>query len=173
LALATFAALNLVSVPIAFAGCGEPTSHHNSSPVFQPAAFALEGNDTPGEPIVGLWRTTVTNPQLGVIQRGFDAFHSDHTEILNEFHDPRTGNVCLGVWTQAGARTYKLLHPAFWWDANGNWIGYRVLRATVTVDQDGDHFSGPWLVTRVDLNGNALSYVEGTLTGERIKVDDF
>src|SRR5215472_3507347 len=133
-AIATF---NLFSITHAFAGCGEPTGHTASHPVLRPSNFLFEGDETPGEPIVGLWQITVTNPQLGVIQRGFDAFHSDHTEVLNEFHDPRTGNVCLGVWTQAGSRTYKLLHPAFWWDANGNWIGYRVLRETVTVDTEG------------------------------------
>src|SRR5262245_38667331 len=49
-----------------------------------------------GPPIVGLWKVTITDATGAVILRGFDIYNSDHTEILAEFHDPRTGNVCLG-----------------------------------------------------------------------------
>jgi hypothetical protein len=120
--------------------------------------------------IVGLWSTTVSQGDK-VLLRGFDAYHSDHTEVLNEFHDPRTGNVCLGVWKQTGHRTYKLTHPAFLWDANGNWIGYRILRQTVTVDDTGNGFSGTWSVDRTDTNGNVLSHLDAEIVGTRITVD--
>ena len=45
--------------------------------------------------------------------RGFDIYNSDHTEVLAEFHDPRTVNVCLGTWSQTDPHTFKLLHPGF------------------------------------------------------------
>jgi hypothetical protein len=73
--------------------------------------------------------------------------HSDYTEVLNEFHDPGTGNVCLGVWEVRGHNTYKLKHPAFLWDANGVWIGYRILRLTVTLAPDGNSFTEPGAMT--------------------------
>ncbi len=121
--------------------------------------------------VVGLWNITVTSDGA-VILRGFEAYHSDHTEIVNEFHDPRTGNVCLGVWEQSGWQTFKLKHPAFWWDANGNWIGYRIIRQTVTLDEGGNSFSGPWSVDRLDVNGNFVSHVDGQIVGTRVTADN-
>jgi hypothetical protein len=120
--------------------------------------------------IVGLWNTTVTSVGT-VILRGFEAYHTDHTEVLNEFHDPRSGNVCLGVWKHVGRRTYQLKHPAFWWDANGNWIGYRIIRQTVTVNEEGNEFSGTWSVDRLDTDGNPVSHTDGEIIGTRVTVD--
>jgi hypothetical protein len=120
--------------------------------------------------IVGLWSTTVTQGQT-VLLRGFDVYHSDHTEVLNEFHDPRTGNVCLGVWKYVGHNTYKLKHPAFLWDANGVWIGYRILHQTVTLAADGNSFTGTWSNDRTDINGNIVSHIDADIAGTRVEVD--
>jgi hypothetical protein len=120
--------------------------------------------------IVGLWATTVTQGQT-VLLRGFDVYHSDHTEALNEFHDPRTGNVCFGVWKYVGHNVYKLKHPAFLWDANGVWIGYRVLRQTVTLSSDGNSFTGTWSNDRTDTNGNITSHIDADIAGTRVVVD--
>jgi hypothetical protein len=91
--------------------------------------------------------------------------HSDHTEVLNEFHDPGTGNVCLGVWKYVGHNTYKLKHTAFLWDANGVWIGYRILRQTVTLAPDGNSFTGTWSNDRTDINGNILVHIDARHRG--------
>jgi hypothetical protein len=120
--------------------------------------------------VVGLWATTVTQGQT-VLLRGFDVYHSDHTEVLNEFHDPRTGNVCLGVWKYVGHNTYKLKHPAFLWDANGVWIGYRIVRQTVTLAPNGNSFSGTWSVDTTDINGNIVSHVDADIAVTRVEVD--
>jgi hypothetical protein len=87
--------------------------------------------------------------------------HSDHTEVLNEFHDPRTGNVCLG------ARK----HPAFLWDANGVWIGYRILRQTVTRAPDRNSFTGTWSNDPTDIHGNILVHIDADIAGARVDVD--
>ncbi len=120
--------------------------------------------------IVGLWQTIVTQGQT-VLLRGFDVYHSDHTEGLNEFHDPRTGNVCFGVWKYVGHNTYKLKHPAFLWDANGVWIGYRILHQTVTLSRDGNSFTGTWSNDRTDINGNIVAHVDAEISGTRVVVD--
>lgn len=120
--------------------------------------------------IVGLWATTVTQGST-VLLRGFDTYHSDHTESLGEFHDPRTGNVCFGVWKYVGHNTFKTKHPAFLWDANGVWIGYRILRQTVTVSVDGNSFTGTWSNDRTDTNGNITSHVDADISGTRVVVD--
>lgn len=132
----------------------------------------FEDNDAGpfGLRIVGLWATTVTQGET-VLLRGFDAYHSDHTEALNEFHDPRTGNVCFGVWKYVGHNTYKLKHPAFLWDSNGVWIGYRILRQTVTLAPDGNSFTGTWSNDRTDTNGNIVTHIDADIAGTRVEVD--
>lgn len=141
-------------------------------PLLHVAMARDDDHDRRNEPaIVGLWSFTVTvNGAISL--RGFEAYHSDHTEIINEFHDPRTGNVCLGIWETIGWRTYKLKHLAFLWDADGNWIGYRIVRQTVTVDNGGNTFSGPWSVDRTDKDGNVLLHNDGEIAATRITVDE-
>jgi hypothetical protein len=55
-------------------------------------------------PIVGLRNVTFYSGGV-IVDQAFDAWHSDGTEILNDFTDPIEGNVCLGVWTQTGPQT--------------------------------------------------------------------
>ena len=168
----------LVSLSSASAAClsGLPGGSPNGSlrvPGVPMAILAADKNsvnddgrsndrDDQEAPIVGLWDVTITQGEK-VFLRGFDIFHSDHTEVLNEFDDPRTGNVCLGVWKHAGQHTFKLKHPAFLWDANGNWIGYRILRETITVDASGNNFSGIWGVDITDTSGNLLSHIDAVI----------
>jgi hypothetical protein len=49
---------------------------------------------------------------------GFEQWHSDGTEMLNDTPPPASGNVCLGTWEKIGPQTYTLVHPAF--NAEGN-----------------------------------------------------
>jgi hypothetical protein len=121
-------------------------------------------------PIVGLWNVTGFQGQ-SVFLRGFDIFHSDQTEILNEFDDPRTGNTCLGVWKRVGAHTYKVKHPAFLWDSNGVWIGYRIIRETIKVDPGGNTYHGVLRVDVTDTNGTVLNHIDAVIVATRVTVD--
>ncbi len=135
-----------------------------------------------GPPIVGLWKVVITQNGTEIL-RGFDIYNSDHTEVLAEFHDPRTGNVCLGVWSQAGPHTFKLLHPAFRWNhqvdeslilpplLNQNWVGYRIVSEEVTVDPDGNSFSGTFTIRRFSTDGVFQGETDAQITGERITPD--
>ena len=70
-----------------------------------------------------------------------------------------------------GHNTYKLKHPAFLWDANGVWIGYRILRQTITLAPDGNSFTGTWSNDRTDINGNILVHIDADIAGARVDVD--
>jgi len=122
-------------------------------------------------PIAGLWHVNfVSNGQL--YDEGFDQFHSDGTEILNDDGvPPAEGNVCLGVFKRVGHRTYQLKHPAFVWDANGVLIGTLVIRETITLDLGGNSYRGSFVFAFYDLNGNLTDEVRGDLTGKRITAD--
>ena len=62
--------------------------------------------------ITGMWFVNFFSSGA-VWDHGFDIWHSDGTEILNDNgYPPAAGNVCLGVWRQTSHNTYKLKHPA-------------------------------------------------------------
>ena len=82
--------------------------------------------------IVGLWNVTLllgSGPD--VFDQGFQHWHADGTELMvDNAVAPAFGNVCVGVWKQVGARTYKLKHMTFNWDAQGKVAGTFILEMT-------------------------------------------
>ena len=147
-------------------------SEFSSGPRIVLAQFGKNDRDDPARDpsIVGLWRVTFT---VGgqIVDEGFDVWHSDGTEVLNDTVAPSTGNVCLGVWQQTGRRTYKLKHPSWTYDANGVLTGTAIIRENVTIDRSGRTFSGTQTLDVYDLNNNLLFHGEGEITGKRITVD--
>jgi hypothetical protein len=119
--------------------------------------------------IVGLWQVTLVAGGE-VIDVGFDAWHADGTETLNDA-SPISHNVCLGVWQQTGRRTFQLKHPAFRYDAAGNVIGTLVLRETNVVNRAGDRFSGEFTIQFYDPSGVQVFEGSGEISGERVTVD--
>lgn len=122
--------------------------------------------------IVGLWRVRFLSDG-DVVDEGFDIWHSDGTEVLNDNPNPATGNVCVGVWVQTGARTFKLKHLSWSYDMNGNLNGIVIIREQVAVDTNGASFKGTFRFDAFDLRGNAVFQQNGDLTGERITTDNF
>lgn len=66
--------------------------------------------------IAGLWKVTFYDDQNNVADVAFDAWHSDGTEILNDYVSPLLGNVCLGVFAETGERAFRLKHPSWVYD---------------------------------------------------------
>jgi len=171
-AVATFGTL---FAPNANADCGysaHPQWATAASPARTQNGVQKEQDDASSgqATLVGLWHIKISAGGQVIIQ-GIEAFHGDGTETLNDTDAPSSGNVCLGVWTQSGARTYKLKHPFWRWDAAGNLIGSAVIRQEVTVDKGSQTFSGTAKVDFLDLSGNVLFQLQQDVTGERITVD--
>jgi len=122
--------------------------------------------------IVGLWNVQfVADGQ--VVDAGFDAWHADGTETLNDTTPPIAGDVCLGVWTKTGAKTYKLKHPSWIFDDSGlNLIGVVIIRETVTLDKAGNSYDGDLAVDAYDLAGNPMQHLEAKIQALRITPDD-
>jgi hypothetical protein len=109
----------------------------------------------PGTSIVGSWVRTVTDPNDPniILSLSFQAYHSDHTEILNSHNPPTSGNTSLGVWTQGmGPRTYKLEHHAWVYNANGDVIGTYRVRDRIAVATSGNTYSGTGELAFCDSN---------------------
>jgi hypothetical protein len=120
--------------------------------------------------IVGLWHIQFTVGDQ-TIQEAFQLWNVGGTEVHNPNVDPRSGNVCLGVWRHAEHGAYKLAHRVWSYDANGNFMGTINLSETLTLGNDGKTHSGSFTLDFFDPSGNFQFEVTGNVTGERISVD--
>ena len=121
-----------------------------------------------------MWNTEFLLGNGDFYDQSFQQFHSDGTEMmLSRGLPPPLGNVCVGVWKQAG-RTYTLKHMAWNWNANGDYVSIFVMEVTIRLDRRGNRYLGTW---RSDnLNPATLQpipgeHFEGTVRATRITVD--
>jgi hypothetical protein len=121
--------------------------------------------------VVGLWSVTLMSGQT-LVDWGYSEWHADGTEIMNSGgHSPASGNFCLGVWRQSGPQTYHLKHYPLAYDpATGKLAVKLLLVEDVTVDQDGDKFTGTFALGPLAADGGfAATPQTGKITGKRIE----
>jgi hypothetical protein len=146
--------------------------HGQSSSQFSPMqpGAASSSVSAVNPSIVGLWHTYFTVGDQ-TIQEAFQVWNIGGTEIHNPNVDPRTGNVCLGVWTNISRRAYKLAHRVWWYDANGDFMGTIHLSEVVSLGDIGNTHSGSFALDFYDPSDNFLFEVAGKVTAERISVE--
>ncbi|HTS36725.1 MAG TPA: hypothetical protein VMH04_13705 [Candidatus Solibacter sp.] len=167
----------VVFLPAASAQCGSALTHSQAVPVLPEAALAQSPNATSAAnkasnpptqaSIVGLWQVNFFSSGQ-VVDVAFDTWHSDGTELLNDYTNPINGNVCMGAWTQADSATYKLKHPSWYFDNSGTLLGTEMIHETVQVSQDNNHYAGTYLIDVYDTEGNLLATFGGTIKASRI-----
>jgi hypothetical protein len=135
----------------------------------QPGSAAASDNAA-NPSIVGLWHIFFTAGGQ-TIQEAYQLWNVGGTEVHNPNVDPRTGNVCLGVWKGEAPRAYKLAHRVWWYDAGGNFLGTIHLSETLTLGDNGNTHSGTFTLDFYDPSGNFLFEVAGNVSGERISVE--
>jgi hypothetical protein len=160
----------------ASASCGDSLSAmaalaasvHGQSRPMQPNSQSA--GDNSGKSVVGLWHIEFT---VGgqTIQEAYQLWNAGGTEIHNPNVDPRSGNVCLGVWKHGSHGTFKLAHRVWSYDANGNFMGTIHLSETITLGDHGQGHSGSFTLDFYDPSGNFQFEVPGSVTGERISVE--
>lgn len=193
-AIVTAIVLATLAAATASANCG--TTKNQSPAAYQSAIQSFQGMkakhqaaqsvslaDTPlatAPSIVGFWHTVfLVDPAGGyntagpnVFDEGFDQWHSDGTEALNDISPPPTGNLCLGVWTQTGALTYVLKHPTWAYDeTNTNIVGVGNISEQVTLDPSGNSYSGTVTFDGFDLTGAPVFHAVASIMAERINAD--
>jgi hypothetical protein len=161
----------------AFASCGDSLTAmaagdavvHSPTLSIQPSVLS-QGDDVESSPIVGLWHIQFvvgTQP----IQEAYQLWNAGGTEIHNPNVDPRSGNICLGVWKDAGHGTYRLAHRVWNYDTNGNFQGTIQLTETLTVANHRTTQRGSFTLDFYDPSGNFQFEVAGSVMGERVSVD--
>lgn len=147
----------------------------------------VSDRDHSARTIVGLWKfemiskSTPTHqnpmPDGTLIDFGTASWHADGTELqMSGIRDPRDGDVCQGVWQRTGYATYVLNHIALAW-MDGAYAGPVNIRAQVTVDPSGNHYSG-WFATVVYVASpvaghefdqtTVMASITGTFTATRV-----
>jgi hypothetical protein len=165
------------------------------------ALVSPQGEDQPlGEEsfgpssIVGLWHLvyTATSSTSGplpvpVIPPGppssfqfiesFKIWHGDGTEFENAFLSPAGGNICFGVWKDAGHGSVKLHHIGLMFDSAGNISNIFTVDEKDTVARNGESYSGtfdfklwPPFYNEVGV-GTPVQEITGTTAGTRITAD--
>jgi hypothetical protein len=132
-------------------------------------------SDARPESIVGLWRVAFfVGDGPDVAYEGFQQWHAGGTEtMVDNGVPPSFGNVCVGVWKQAGSRTFRLRHVTFNWDENGRSTGTFQVLITVRLNASGTGYSGTYSADSFDLQGNVIPelHAEGRLRGLRLVVE--
>jgi len=141
----------------------------------QPAAASVPtATSNSAASIVGLWHVFLTSGGLP-FDEGFDAWHSDGTEILVDNAPPQPANgagaVCIGVYKKTGPGTYLLRHVFWTIDSNGNLSGSGVIIEIVTLHAGGDSYHGTFKYDAYNLSGNLIFEATGDLNAERITPD--
>jgi hypothetical protein len=158
-------------VPTASAKCFKDLTTHGIVPTVSNSVTLAEHSDAillnGPVSIVGLWNVTFSSGGE-VVDVAFDVWHSDGTEILNDYTNPIEGNVCLGVWEQAGPRSYKLKHPSWSFDTNGNLLGTVWISEIVTVSANGNSYEGSYKYDIYDTTGAFIEEFTGTIKATRI-----
>jgi hypothetical protein len=130
--------------------------------------------------ITGLWNFkyiaegNATVPDGTVIDGGYTAWYSDGNELTSSaMRAPDTGSICLGVWEQTGAATYKLNHIGLSWDpVNNVFVGPAFIKQNVTLETGGMKYSGTFNITQFAADGKTvLAKVKGLIFADRVTVD--
>ena len=160
----------LLSASGARAGCGDPFKAQ-ASPVFPSANHQDDNEESGPASIVGLWHVRYTAADGSPFIQSFKTWHADRTEFENAFLPPIGGNVCFGVWKEAGHLTVKLHHIGLMFNPDGS------IKATFTVDEldtvaaNNKTYTGTFDFKVFDPSGVQVMEVKGTTAGTRITVD--
>jgi hypothetical protein len=181
--------LGMFFAPSANAGCAWPDSNRAAvGPQLQATAMlktlgaprlmrVSENGEQQGATIVGFWRATFVSegstyiPDNVTVDSAYVQWHSDGTEIMNSSRPPSTSSFCLGVWKKTGPFTYALTHFALSWNPDGTPLGPASIDEQVTLDRDGNTYTGNFTITQYDVTGkNVLqpTPIVGIVTGKRI-----
>jgi len=171
------------------------------SPPFKASAapaipFVSPHDDSSSDPatIVGLWHLIYTAtfstsgplpvpvippgpPSSFQFLESFKTWHADGTEFENAFLPPTGGNICFGVWKDAGHGSVTLHHIGLMFAADGSVAFLFTVDETDTVARNGKSYSGSfdfrlWPPVFAEVGtGTPLQEIKGTTAGTRITVN--
>ncbi len=180
-------ALGLILIPGAYAQCGvpsklaKPAMFHRNDKANLMYVRAHWDEDEPS--LVGMWHVIFTGetmngaPFSGLVDNSVVVFHNDGTEIMASSRPAQDGNVCLGIYERTAKLKYHVNHIP--WQGNdpsnaptgiGNPAGGAQLLEKITLDPDGNSYTGSFSLQAYDTSGNPTVLFTGTLKAKRITI---
>lgn len=172
------AACMLIGTTPLRASCGfrvNPKSENASKTSFLPPQEGQTDSATVNHSIEGLWYVVLTTSSHTTLWQSFQQYHPGGLEMESADLNPLGGNFCMGVWKQEG-RTVKIYHVGWTYNgtkessSEGDAEGSFVLTETSTLSADGNRYTGTFVFTQYDAEGDStpVATIHGTLTGQRI-----
>jgi len=175
-------ALGALWAPVTYAACANPfIKAHVSQQSWDARGMApsLRLVSEGGPTMVGLWHELFIAegngpglpPDGTQVDNALSEWHSDGTEATLDSRPPATGDVCMGVWREAGERHYVLNHFGIAFDPTvdpNTPQGFANIRQEITLSRDGQTFTGWFTIDQYDAKGNLLVEIKGNLVGTRI-----
>jgi hypothetical protein len=131
--------------------------------------------------IVGAWKVSVAVPGAGsglvnlamISQDGtmLVAFPSPTPAAPGAGHRLEYWTPAFGSWAANDDRGVTMKFVALGADENGAPVGTHTITATVTVEDGGEGWSGPFRIEIAGVDGTVRAAVEGTVTATRIRTD--
>lgn len=126
-------------------------------------------NDDRSPDITGLWHLEFVVDDV-VVDAAYETFTADGNELMVDTTAPSLGNVCNGIWMQAG-RVYKVKHPSFLFNPDGSTAGTAIIRTELHLSKKGDSFTGTATVEFYDLAGHLQDTLKADARATRVVFD--
>lgn len=174
--LVVCAALAMGLNSLAVASCGDSLAAMASGKAIVSSSMAKQlaasttTADSNNSSIVGLWYMQFISGGVA-IQEAFQNWNAGGTEVHNPNVDPRGSNMCLGTWVTTPGGTFKLVHRAWNYDTNGNFLGTIHVSETVYLTHNGNVQTGSFKLDFYDPDGNFVTEVAGSVRARRIQVE--
>ena len=140
---------------------GTPTGISTSAPTATSTATPM---GTPTGTPTGIPMGTSLNRGLILVAPGGVAL------ITDQGAPSQQGGLGVGAWVRTDEHTFALTFVRQRFDATGTLVGTTIIRDTLTLNADGNTFSGSGSVGVLDLTGTVVSSGSFTLQGTRIAV---
>ena len=122
--------------------------------------------------IVGLWDVQVNNFICGTSVsvasfRGLHKFELGGTAQVVPATNPALLSAHMGIWRHVEKNKYKLDFKMFRFDADGNNIGWTVVKANVAINENAAGYAGSGQAEVFDADGNKVGMSCPAFTGTR------
>jgi hypothetical protein len=136
-----------------------------------PAALSAQGLNPQGQQLNGSWIGELNIPGFPQL-KVFMTYTPDGSILATSSNNSIAESTQFGAWVRTGDRLFSLVVLGFVYDEKGNYQGSRKIRATITLSEKFDEFSGDGEADILAPDGTVVASVPTlAVHGKRILVE--
>jgi len=136
-----------------------------------PAASAQTGINPLAQQLNGAWVGELQLPNFPLL-RVFMSYSPDGGILATSSNNSIVEGAQFGAWIRISDRLFALTVLGFVYDEKGQYQAIRKIRATISLSDSLDEFSGDGEADILDPTGNVVATITGlTVKGKRIRVE--